>query len=170
MLCRPVILTRLMPSVPVVPVVVTAVIAISWYAAVEWTYFSVQGDTFRKVFAAANGSSPSEFTYRAPWLGLITYTVLLSAFALLAVVPAIRDSCKPYLRPSQCARRAYIGCLWRSVVLAAAVYVTYDFTTFSTLFSFDLIHAVTDVAYGIFIVPSFVMAPTASILAYQLSD
>lgn len=154
-----------------IPLSVAAILAVLWYAVVEWTYFSIQGSSFRTIFAAANGMTPSTFSYRAPWLALITYMVLVAAFAVLAVWPAVSVSASARERSASGSTtsspiRAYFECLWRAVALGAAVYTTYDFTTFSTVFPFGSRHVLIDLVYGVVAIPALVAAPAAALIAY----
>jgi len=157
----------------------TAAIAVSvlaglvWYAVVEATYFGMQGKHFRTVFAAANRVSPaSAFEYRgAPWVAVVAYTVLLTSLALLAVVPAVRNAMRSHgkTKGHRVVGAAYLCALWRAVLLCAAVYVTYDLTTYATVHAFGLRTAGWDMAYGIIAVPVAIVAPVAALAAYLLS-
>lgn len=146
-----------------------ALVSVAWYALVEWAYFSRQGPTFRRVFSRVNRVSVDDFSYRAPWLAAVSYVVLVVAFALLAVWPAVHASSQQQ-RPSRRATghpgRAYLACLWRAVTLSAAVYIVYDFTTYTTVFPFGLHTALWDVLYGVVAIPVLVVAPAAALLAH----
>lgn len=164
-----------------VAVAVAAIVAVAWYALVEWAYFSSQGPRFRRAFARANRVAVRDFSYRAPWLGAASYVTLVAAFALLAVWPAAASrrppqqasrrmpSCPPStcraVRPGE----AYLACLWRAVLLAAAVYVVYDLTTYATVFPFDLHTALWDMLYGAMVVPVLTVAPAAALLAHVMN-
>jgi len=146
--------------------VIAIVLSVVWYALVEWIYFSAQSATFRRIFSEANGcASPAAFSYRAPWLGIVTYIVLLTSISVLAIAPSLSLARGDRRRKNP--GRAYLSCLWRSVLLAAAVYVTYDLTTFSTVFPFSFRHAATDLVYGIVVIPALVISPCAALLEYS---
>ena len=145
-----------------------------WYAVVEATYFALQGKHFRTVFAAANRVSPaSAFRYRgAPWVAVAAYVVLLTALALLVVVPAVENAMRSHEKKKghRVVGAAYTCALWRAVLLCAAVYVVYDLTTYATVHAFGLRTVGWDMAYGIVAVPVAVVAPVAALAAYLLSS
>lgn len=143
--------------------------AVLWYALLEWFYFHIQGVHYRRIFAHTNQVNVNRFDYRSPWLALIPYIALLIAFSALAVAPAVIEAVHGRSIPSACARVAYVSCLWRSFALSAAVYATYDITTYITIFTFPFRSSLIDMAYGVLFLPAIITAPAAAFIAYVWS-
>ena len=144
-----------------------------WYGLVEFLYFGLQGPHFRKIFAKANGVPSKEFSYRAPWAPIVAYTLLVAAYTVLAVLPALgifdkeHQHNNTYITPRSV--DAFLGSLWRAIVLSLAVYGTYDLATHATIFPFGLKSALIDMAYGVIILPALVVAPVSAMIAAALS-
>lgn len=157
--------------------------AVIWYAVVESVYFYVHGPRLRELFSSvnANAGKKSAPPYRATWLAILSYVVLVVAYATLAVVPSITGASET--RPSNAtpgssrdgspdgARLwgAFGQSLWRAVVLSAAIYGTYDIATYITVHSYTAQAAIVDFLYGTVVLPVLVVAPAAVALQALVS-
>lgn len=157
------------------------VAGIAWYALVEGIYFYLHGPRLSATFARANavagdgsrGGRGAAFP-RMPWLGAVVYVVLVLAHALLSVWPALQSSCSSSSGATRTtttsSSTAYVACLWRAVLLSAAVYVTYDLVTYITVLPFGAGTMMWDIFYGVVVVPCAVVAPVAASVAACLRE